>query len=171
MLLAIVLLGAAPPGERVAFRLPGPPEVLFVEAGSVTERRPDIVVAEKRVGLGEKYAQAGWIHVAATPDGRRVFAVLDTVVESPGWTLHVLRSEDGGRTWPHAVELKKPHYFATFQGLRLGADGRGELTVVLADDYGAGVAPGEYVARTKDGGRTWSAFQRRPDILRHADPD
>ncbi len=107
--------------------------------------------------LGDFADGAAWQR--SVVDGDVILAVLDNVIESPGWELRVVASIDGGRSWSERGQLRKPYYFALTHTLAM-EDGRGTISVDLDDDYGAGVAPGRYWYQTDDGGRTWQGPSR-----------
>jgi hypothetical protein len=95
----------------------------------------------------------GWI--AAATDGDRIVAVLDSCVESPGWELAIVHSDDGGRTWSPPARVRKPYYVASVERVTIGA-GEAVVELELDDDLGSGVALGRYRAVSSDRGDRWA---------------
>ncbi|MDI3288098.1 hypothetical protein [Polyangium sp. 15x6] len=103
--------------------------------------------------------QMGWEAVARAGEAsREVIGVLDSQIESPGWDLVIVASTDSGRTWARRATLRKVYYMATVESLIARSPDHFDLVLRLDDDYGAGVAPGRYVASTEDRGSSWSPF-------------
>jgi hypothetical protein len=86
--------------------------------------------------------------------GGEILGVVDNAVESPGWELAVVATTDGER-WVDRGRVRKVYYFATVSGVTMRG-GEVDVRVELDDDYGAGVTPGIYHYRSRDGGRSWS---------------
>lgn len=146
----------------------GLPAVLFVRTGDVEACEPRILVRAGGAWLvvrlpGDRYSQCSWQAVYASPDRRRVWGILDTDVESPGWALEIVRSEDGGLSWRPGSSVAKPSYLARFDSLRMDEEGNGVLAVGLDEDYTEEVRSGLYECRTSDRGRTWSEFRHVPN--------
>ena len=108
---------------------------------------------------------ATWVHAAASRGGASLWGIADTNVEAPGWSLLIVRSVDGGRTW-HEATLEKPYYMAELESLHVDESGEGAIVVHLDDDYGTSLTPGRYTSRTRDGGATWSTWTRSGNVHR-----
>ena len=139
---------------------------IFVDVlPSVTEARPGLLDSSGgtwTVGSFDDEEQGGWAWVTAAAGCRQLAGAVDTRVESPGWEVHFLVSQDGGRTFARTGTLKKPYYFAQVAGFTLDERGAGELVLALDDDYGAGVQPGVYRYETSDFGAVWSGPRIEP---------
>lgn len=121
-----------------------------------------------------------WVHAERSRDGKRIWALADNAVESPGWTLALVASADGGITWHHLSTVPKPYYWGTFESFRMNEAGVGSVGIRMGTPFpaggrgeGAGLSrwlrallpeeeiveeepEGLYVYRTDDGGLTWS---------------
>lgn len=120
----------------------------------------------------EGFAQHGWIDGFISYDRKHIWAITDTIVESPSWDFNVVHSADGGATWVVASTLHKPYYLAGFSSLRMRPDGSGELYLLYEDNPANPVGPvpvGYYVYTTKDWGNSWSSSVHVPDILQRPD--
>ncbi len=122
----------------------------------VFRRRP----AEQRfvVGIGTK-----GVVVCRHPDGSLVFASRTSAIH---------RSADEGRTWTKIAEVRRPGNRATT--FAFGVTARGTLlmgysTLLRAADPANGVPSVRHtnIARSEDGGRTWTAGPLRPGPMRY----
>ena len=122
----------------------------------VFRRRP----AEQRfvAGVGTK-----GLVVCRHPDGSLVFASRTSAIH---------RSTDEGRTWTRIAEVRRPGNRATT--FAFGVTARGTLlmgysTLLRAADRANGVPSVRHtnIARSEDGGRTWTAGPLRPGPMRY----
>lgn len=123
-----------------------------------------------------------WVHGTRSGDGMKIWAFADNAVESPGWTLELVTSDDAGATWRHLSTVPKPYYWGDLETFQMGKSGVGLVAIRLgtpapANDDGPLLcwlrslvpsvteATGEeqpdglYVYHTKNGGLTWSGPQ------------
>jgi hypothetical protein len=98
-----------------------------------------------------------------------VWGIVDIDVEGRGWTLEVVFSRDGGRSWRHVGSLKKPHFTAEFHSFRIGPGGRGSLTIHLGDGGDRSHKRGYYVYSTRDWGQSWTRARYSSDLLSSPD--
>ena len=149
------------------------PGVVFVEMGRSPEVSSGILIVREKtytfVDSAGTGSNVGWMDVRASYDRRHIWAIMDSVVESPGWELRVLHSADGGASWSLAAPLHKPYYLSGMHELRMRADGSGELVVLHLDgprNVISDVPEGYYTYFTKDWGDSWSQEPVfTPDIL------
>jgi hypothetical protein len=166
------IFGDADPDARNA------PYFIDIHNNSVTEARPGLLV--RRDGAwkvlsfdGETFAQNGWCGVRAASDGRQISAVTDCRVESPGWELQFVLSQDCGRTFRHIGTLKKPCYMAGVSSFAMDERGNGEVSLELDEDYGPSTPPlfpaGIYSYKTRDFGAHWEGprFSKMPAVPVH----
>ena len=130
----------------------------FIEAYEmiVFRRRP----AEQRFVAG---AGTKGVVVCRHPDGSLVFASRTSAIH---------RSADEGRTWTRIAEVRRPGNRATT--FAFGVTARGTLlmgysTLLRAADPANGVPSVRHtnIARSEDGGRTWTAGPLRPGPMRY----
>ena len=126
------------------------------------------------VPLSLDFDGLGWVHATRSRDGTSIWALADNVVESPGWTLELVASDDAGATWRHLSTVPKPYYCGQFETFQMSRSGKGLVGIRLdtpapsndaswlsalmpaRDATGDEQPEGLYVYRTQDGGLTWS---------------
>jgi hypothetical protein len=181
--LFLLLVGCRPPAPAAPSALPGAPVEIarhsakdlaqnFEESARVSgvifgELRPEVTRSIPVVILPDgsalafsQHEQEGWVYAGQT--GERIVGVLDTIIESSGWTLEIVVSPDGGKSWWQTGTLDKPYYLATFHSLRVSPGGEGDLCLRLEDDYGSGIPTGVYCYHTPDWGKSWEEPKLAP---------
>jgi len=134
--------------------------IVFINLYWVTGSQPAIL--HKKAGgwklsypLGEELWGKDWSHLEDIGDGI-YYAVLDHIIEGPGWGLIILRSDDRGKTWRLKGTLKKNWYWSSLHEFKMAKSGLGSATLYLYEDTGLPVhKPGFYHYETRDGGKTW----------------
>lgn len=148
------------------------PAIIFSRTGSDLEHHPTIFIhlegSWRLFDLRSEcyFQQTNWVHVARYKSN--VWGIVDTDVEGRGWTLEIVFSRDGGRSWRHVSSLKKPYFTAEFNAFRMGPKGRGSLTIYLDDSEGT-QKRGYYVYSTWDWGQRWTSAHYSRDLLSSPD--
>jgi hypothetical protein len=149
------------------------PAIIFSRTGSDLEHHPTIFIrledSWRLFDLRSEcyFQQTNWVHVARHES--KVWGIADADVEGRGWTLEVVFSRDGGRSWRHVGSLKKPYFTAEFNSFRMGPKGRGSLTIYLDDSADRSHKRGYYVYSTRDWGQRWTGARYSTDLLSSPD--
>lgn len=161
---------AAPPRESLALKATAVPAAADVASHDacggletfelrreVADVSPGVLIGgEARVFDDARLHNLGIVGAASA--GTRCVVFLDSAVEGPAWEVTVITSEDAGKSWQGGAQIRKPYYFALFEGAEFESATRGCVTVSLDDDYGSGVKVGQYRSCTNNAGVTWSPF-------------
>jgi len=113
----------------------------------------------------EKFYHLGWVFVGADQHQTRFWGVLDSQVDAPAWSLRIVLSEDGGKTWKVGPSLRKPYYQSGLHTFEMSANGVGHIEVALDDEAGYGAPTGLYVYESKDWGYSWAPSAFRPNSV------
>lgn len=113
----------------------------------------------------ERFYHLGWVFVGADQKQNRFWGVLDSQVEAPAWSLRVVLSDDGGKSWRVGPSLPKPYYQSGLHTFEMSDKGRGYIEVGLDDDAGYGAPTGLYVYESKDWGFSWKPSSFRPNFV------
>lgn len=149
------------------------PAIIFSRTGSNLEHHPTIFIrledSWRLFDLGDEcyFQQTNWVHVARHKSN--VWGIVDTDVEGRGWTLEIVFSRNGGKSWRHVSSLKKPYFAAEFNSFRMGPKGKGSLTIYLDDSDGWLHKRGYYVYSTWDWGQRWTRAHYSSDLLSSPD--
>jgi hypothetical protein len=96
--------------------------------------RADLIPADRRTAWIVAYTHAD--------DGLRV-------------TGHLWRTQDGGRSWQHLLDLPRSAHLRNFEGSYAFAPVDGQTVWLVGGDAGAGAFGGKVVYVSNDGGQTW----------------
>lgn len=149
------------------------PAIIFSRTGSSLEHHPTIFIrledSWRLFDLRSEcyFQQANWVHIARHES--KVWGIVDIDVEGRGWTLEIVFSRDGGRSWRHVSSLKKPYFSAEFNSFRMGPKGRGSLTIYLDESGDRLHKRGYYVYSTSDWGQRWTRVHYSSDLLTSPD--
>lgn len=102
----------------------------------------------------------GWQYAGRMSQGKRVYAILDNVVEAPGNDLSIIASNDGGATWKHLANVGKPWYMTQLDRFTMDEKGNGTISIFhdAREQDPSWTACGYFTAETKDWGATWSNY-------------
>ena len=117
-----------------------------------------------------RFDNLGWVKGYISQDRKHLWAITDSIVESPAWNFNIIHSADGGASWVVAASIHKPSYQAGVDSFRMQPDGSGELTLLYEDGGDVTNVPGGYyVYTTRDWGNSWSVPVHVPTVLSRPD--
>lgn len=119
--------------------------------------------------LDSSYEGRHWVYASRSTDWKRIWAIWDNFVQGPGPELTVIRSDDGGRTWQHVINIRKPYWYSRLSDATFDMNGHATLTINVFDTGAMGASPPmavRCITRTTDDGKTWSNYEFEWDVVR-----